>query len=166
MRSANYQPPGSVRQGIDYSDLPRPELTRDKEGRITSVSFLIPPPKSKKNNKALIVINGRTRVGTAKCIKDQEAAIRMHVARAVPLLEAGPLFGDVHDVGLELVHLIEKDLVQVTVYRLGDAVEVAGRTGRRRDVPNLFESVCDALEGLLYENDRQIACVKAERRAR
>ena len=86
----------------------------------------------------------------------------MHVASALPP-GAGPLFGAHDDCRVDLVHRVSDDAVVVTVSRLGAPQRVAGKTGRRRDVHNLIDTLCDALQGVLYHDDRQLAHVSAAR---
>lgn len=61
-----------------------------------------------------------------------------------------------------IVHDVDADELLVTVTWSGaDPVpprrgEGYKKTGRQRDLQNLQEAVCDALQGILYDDDRQI----------
>lgn len=137
--------------------IPPPQLVVRK-GRVVAVRFVFPVWPCKKNNAAFA--RGR-RIGSSRVAK-HEAAIRAHVERALPP-GAAPLFGGVDDCRVELVHRVSDDAVVVTVSRVGAPRRVGRKTGRRRDVHNLIDTLCDALQGVLYGDDRQLVHVSAER---
>lgn len=65
-----------------------------------------------------------------------------------------PLLAD-DDVAVQMVHDVAREVVEVTVSRIGPRPK--GKTGRKRDVVNIPELVLDALQGLAYANDNQVA---------
>lgn len=137
--------------------IPPPSLVVDN-GEVVGVRFVFPVWPCKKNNAAYA--HGR-RIGSSRVAK-HEAAIRAHVARALPP-GAEPLFGSIDDCRVDLVHRVRDDAVVVTVSRVGKPHRVGRKTGRRRDVHNLIDTLCDALQGVLYADDRQLVHVSAER---
>lgn len=147
----------SVRSTAAALGLRPAELIRLDDGRVVGIRLEIPIPASKKNNKVVRQTKKGIQVGWSSKVTRQERLIAELAAAGVPMRAAGPLLGDVDDVRMLLRHDVAREVVQVEVYRIGPPKEIAGRTGRRRDVPNLFELTCDALEGVVYGNDRQIA---------
>lgn len=164
VRRAANQVPAGPGAGSPPRGLGSAWLERGPSGRVTAIAMVIPVPRSKKNNKALLRRGRAVRIGWSKQIKRQERAIAIIAASVLGGCE--PLFG-ADDVELLAEHDVQSDTVQVRVRRVGPPRRVggraAGRTGRRRDVPNLLESICDALNGVVYGDDRQIVRCTAAR---
>lgn len=137
--------------------IPPPSLVVER-GEVVGVRFVFPVWPCKKNNAAYA--RGR-RIGSSRVAK-HEAAIAAHVARVLPP-GAAPLFGALDDCRVDLVHRVRDDAVVVTVSRVGEPQQVGRKTGRRRDVHNLIDTLCDALQGVLYADDRQLVHVCASR---
>lgn len=120
-------------------------------------------PGSLKNRKRIWHgFDGRLRLVPNKAAVDGKKAIQA-VARA-GLAEirarALPLFAD-EDVELDMDYLPRSGLVVCRISRAGPRPK--GFSGRRRDVQGIPETVCDALEGLVYRNDNQVSRVAIRR---
>lgn len=164
MKPANYLSVGAVgnRMAPPRSALSAPAITYDSVGAPKAIRFEIWPPASKKNHARAKRDwdTGKAYVGSDRMVRHERRAIRIIVEQALAAIRwrmAEPLFGEDDDVEMELEHLVERDVMQVTVRRIGPPQKVDGRTGRRRDVVNLFDSISDALQGLVYGDDRQIS---------
>lgn len=135
------------------------------------LQFTIPVPPSSKNSRKL-------RRSGAKCPACKqpsgpvimyrpsevlEATAEIQAAAREAMLNCGyskPLFPD-DDVAVQMEHEVLQDVVHVTVSCLGPRPK--GRTGRKRDVVNVPELVLDALQGLAYANDNQVADLSVRR---
>jgi hypothetical protein len=121
-----------------------------------SIPFL---PASKKNSQQILRRrSGRRFVRASDQAVADEAAVHL-LARSA----AGPgvRFGD-RDVAVRMVAYPLKQRVEVTVTDAGPKPK--GSTGRRRDLHNLAEVILDALQGVAFENDNQVARLEMERR--
>jgi Holliday junction resolvase RusA-like endonuclease len=155
---------GSARRGIGGGVgqtppplLPPPRVLRDADGQAIALQFIFPVWQSKKND-VVPMRNGRgVRAGDRS--KAHAAAMRAHLAN---VSNGASLFGS-DDVSIEVQHDVATDLCQVIVHRRGPAKQVGSKTGRRRDVHNLLDTLCDALEGIAYDDDRQAVKVTARR---
>lgn len=91
-------------------------------------------------------------------IEQQERTIRQAVRRAtqgVPL----PLFGELDDVHVRVVWLWRRSRLRVTIESMGPP-PTRGRskaTGRTRDMHNMLDTLLDALQGVAFRDDRQVA---------
>lgn len=125
------------------------------------IRFKIPTPASSKNSRMLVTIGGRprsiknakARASAADVIEAAANAMRMAAARRI----------DDDDVRVTIVYDVESETCAVEVASIGPRPK--GRTGRRRDVANLPEVVLDALQGIAYGNDNQVADLRVVRRA-
>lgn len=135
---------------------------RPSEGR--TLTLVVPLLPSKKNN---VVVRRAKRkrdtkhgpegsvyhyAGKADDVKTHERAIRSAVQRAVG--GVGPLFPLSTDVLIDVVWHVPDNRLRVTVRGLAP---LGGPVARERDVPNLADTLCDALEGAAYVNDAQVA---------
>lgn len=137
--------------------LPLPQVTNDADGRPAIVSFVFPVWQSKKND--VLISRGKVRCGTRS--SRHADVMRQHVARIVP--HGTVLFGDTDDVHVSAVHNVDDDTVTVTMRRAGAPRQVGRKTGRRRDVHNLLDTLCDAMQGVVYGDDKQVSMASVER---
>lgn len=70
-------------------------------------------------------------------------------------------FGD-HNVAVHVDEYPLDQCVHVRVIDLGEAAK-KGTTGRRRDLGNIDALIHDAMEGIVYEDDRQLVVVSCRR---
>lgn len=138
---------------------------------LPSLHFTIPTPPSSKNTQQLRVIYGRngkpvpTRYRPKEVMvateQIQEAACEALRLQAPTCYRARtPLLSD-EDAQVEMVHNVQNESVDVVVRGIG--ARPKGRTGRRRDVVNLPELVLDAMQGIAFGNDNQVADLRVWR---
>jgi len=138
-----------------------------------ALRFVIATPPSSKNEQKMRVIPGGKR-GLGIPIRYRPAEVVEHVRQiqdaAVRALqrqaprcyaESRPLLED-DDARVEMVHNVHNETLDVLVRRIGDPPK-KGRTGRRRDVHNLPELVCDAIQRIAFRNDNQICDLRVWR---
>ena len=70
-----------------------------------------------------------------------------------------PLFADAA-VSLHVTERVDDETVIVRVRRIGPRSPAAAR---KRDLPNIFDAIADAMQRIVYENDSQIAHVEGVR---
>lgn len=111
-------------------------------------------PASLKNN---------ARVGNGRFYKDpkierEQSVIRMLAAQAVRAMGhrvvTGPLW-PTEEVAVDARRVVGRDELEVTFRMSGPKPK--GKTGRDRDTQNLCESLLDAVAGIIYADDRQVA---------
>jgi hypothetical protein len=73
---------------------------------------------------------------------------------------AEPLFPD-EDIAVNITHHVFEDSVEVEVCTCGP--QPKGKTGRGRDLDNLASTILDALNGIAYDDDRQVAWLQVKR---
>lgn len=117
--------------------------------------FEIPIPPSLKNN----IVIGRGRMWKSSAVKAAMRTIRDTIRRELDRIHAsypceGPVFGS-NRIKLQVAHNVPLDKLLVWVEDLGP-FPTSGRTGRKRDLQNLQDTLCDAMEGVVYKNDNQI----------
>lgn len=117
--------------------------------------FEIPLPPSLKNS----VVIGRGRMWKSSAVKVAMRTIRDTIRREIDKIHAsypseGPIFGG-NRIKLQIAHNVPLDKLLVWVEDLGQ-FPTSGRTGRKRDLQNLQDTLCDAMEGVVYKNDNQI----------
>ena len=134
--------------------------------------FTIPVPASSKNSRILVRgKSGRPMSLPSKAARKSAEEIK---AAAIRALDEGvtngkltirddalSLFGD-DDVGVSIDHHVEDDTVTVRVWSLGERPKVK-RTGRRRDLQNLQDGVLDHLQGIAFDDDRQVTMLHMKR---
>lgn len=111
-------------------------------------------PRSKKNNMVPIRAGGRRFIGPSQALRSEERAIAQIAQAAIAAAGLPPVpFGQ-----REVLMVINRDVLAeeltVEVWDLGDPPK--GRTGRDHDTQNLGEVICDALNGVAWDDDRQI----------
>jgi hypothetical protein len=134
-----------------------------------ALSFVIPTPPAAKNSRNVFrtgptcpVCKKRSGQIVSAMNDDAEKAVKTIRMESIAALKRqaphafeakAPLLPD-EDVRLELVHHVASETCSVLVRRV--AAKPKGVTGRRRDVVNLPEIVCDALQRVAFADDRQI----------
>ncbi len=71
----------------------------------------------------------------------------------------GSPFGPDDAIRIEVDHMIEDDTLRVRAVKVGTLPPAHGRHGRRgtkRDVHGLIEAIADGLQGVWFEDDRQV----------
>ncbi len=116
-----------------------------------------PRPVASKKNRRRPIGNGRT-------VASREASSDERALRTLALLEMhGQGFQRVESDDVEIVmrHFVEEDEIEIQVRALRPKPK--GRSGRRRDLHGMIETVADALQGVAYANDNQVGSVRMER---
>lgn len=135
-------------------------------------------PLSMKNTQALGVVpcapRGKQRIPWRPIryvTHEARAQIEDIQARAVRALrvqaphafeQQRPLLVD-EDARVEMVHNVRNETYDVLIRHAG--AKPKGFTGRGRDVHNMPELVCDALQGIAYRNDNQVVDLRVWRNA-
>jgi len=115
-------------------------------------------PASKKNRTKIIKFGNRYSLAAGAGIKEQEALIRLIAAEA---LKHRQPFEDDDEIEMSVVWLVNHDRVKVSIQATGKRPK-KGRYGRA-DATNLIAIIADALQGVLYHNDRQVAKATIEK---
>lgn len=117
----------------------------------TFVEFELPhPPASKKNGRVWRRRHGKLLL----CPSDRahgDAGMIAAIARAAA---SGLEFGSDDALRIDCEHDLGRDTVRVRVTKVG-TLPKRGR-GTKRDVHGMFETLADALQGVLYPNDSAI----------
>lgn len=141
-----------------------------------AISFRIPRPPAAKNSRRIYrtgptcrLCNNRSGpLGTAMS-DEAAAAVEGIQAAAIDALrrqapqafgERRPLLVD-EDARIEVVHYVANDVVDVLVRSAGPKPK--GTTGRKRDVHNVPELICDTLQGIAFANDNQVVDLRCWR---
>lgn len=136
------------------------------------LTFRIPfVPVSKKNGQKRVLYkkNGNWIPGIRmnKRAEDQHKAISLVCQRAfddcLPFpasLCDGTPFGT-NEVAVTITRHVADECVTVEIEDLGPPPK--GRTGRDRDTQNLADTICDALNGIAWEDDRQVRTITIRR---
>jgi len=133
--------------------------------------FTIATPPSSKNEQKMRVIHGRRgkpipiRYRTQEVLDHVEAiqnAAVLALQRQAPrcFAENLPLLDD-DDARVEMIHNVMNETVDVLVRRAG--ARQKGNTGKRRDVHNLPELICDAIQKIAFRNDNQVVDLRVWR---
>lgn len=141
-----------------------------------ALHFRIPRPPAAKNSRRIYRTGPKCRacnnpmgpLGTA--MSDEAAAAVAGIqAAAIDALrrqapqafgERRPLLVD-EDARIEVVHYVANDVVDVLVRSAGPKPK--GTTGRKRDVHNVPELICDTLQGIAFANDNQVVDLRCWR---
>lgn len=125
------------------------------------LTFTIPfVPVSKKNNTHRITVRGRPMIAPTKKVKDQQRTIGALFTQAVGRW-FGPTFFGAEEVAVTITRHVAAETVTVTIENLGPPPK--GRTGRDRDTQNLADTICDALNGIAWNDDRQVQSITIRR---
>lgn len=132
------------------------QLERAADARPVVLEFTLPfVPHSLKNGQQVL---RKGRFNTVVCSDaaqaDKEAMVPILERAMAKLPKRRPLLPD-QCVGIEIEHNVADDTTTVRLRELGPKRK--GKTGRRRDVMNLADIVCDALQrAQFYANDNQV----------
>ena len=126
----------------------------------TSFTFRVPRPVASSKNRRRGFARGRRVVS----LPSEQAVADVGMLRTAALAVTGGRMPFDSDDALSLTYAHELDLdeVVVTVQKIG-LLPARGPRGTRRDVHGMMETIADALQGLLYPDDRQIDHVSAAR---
>lgn len=126
------------------------------------LTFTIPfVPVSKKNNTHRITVSGRPMIAPTKKVKREQITI---ANAALLAITRGGLFHvpfRANEVSVTIVRHVAAETVTVTIEDLGPPPK--GRTGRDRDTQNLADTICDALNGIAWNDDRQVQSITIRR---
>lgn len=143
-----------------------------KRNKPRSITFRIPTPPAKKNRMQIITVpvknkktgdyvrdqwgnkKYRSMVQPNKESRDAEKAIAELCRTAVRKAGRQPLYGE-NDIQVDCVWDVEHGHVDVTVTDLGPPPKK--HRGRNKDLVNMGAVVYDAMNGIAYKDDRQIA---------
>ncbi len=118
----------------------------------TAVEFTIPHPIASKKNRREWIRRGRRKflVPSSKATADaEEIAMRARVAAN------GVEFHADDALSLTYEHVLDTDEVRIRVEKVG-VLPVRGRRGTQRDAHGMLETIADALQDVLYPDDRAI----------
>lgn len=126
----------------------------------TSISFRMDSPVASSKNRRRIFRRGKRIVSlpSRKAVFDA-AAIRAAASGA----SGGIVFHDDDALKLSYVHDIDADCVDVTVTKVGE-IPAKGKRGTRRDIHGMAETIADALQGVIYNDDRCIDAMECWRK--
>lgn len=117
------------------------------------IRFTVSPPASKKNRKRWIKRGRKRYLVPSLDAVGAEKEIALHAQ--IALARAGGMpWGPNDALAIDLEHDLETDLVHVRVRKVGTIPK--RQRGTRRDCHGMIETVADALQGVLYPDDRQV----------
>lgn len=145
---------------------------------VPTLRFTVPTPPAAKNSRRIFrtgavcpkcrkptghlgsSMSDEARHAREKIIEEAVDALRRQAPQAFS--ERRPLLPD-EDVGVTVVHNVKNDTADVVIEKRGPKPAGKGPTGRRRDVTNVPELVLDAVQGIAYHNDNQVADLRVWR---
>lgn len=140
------------------------------------LTFRIPfVPVSKKNNTRRITVRGRPMIAPSRQVVNQQRTIKAlafqaigaDAVQAAQTLFLGALRSDAptcfgrNEVAVTITRHVADECVTVEIEDLGPPPK--GRTGRDRDTQNLADTICDALNGIAWDDDRQVQTITIRR---
>lgn len=134
----------------------------DGEPSPNSVRIVIPTPCTGKNSRRLVRFGDRPALIKSKDALATEQQVRaaiVHACRGFAKPGAS-MFGK-DEVRVTMRHHVERELCEVIVESAGQRPDV--KYWRSRDVQNLPDVVLDAMQGVAYDNDNQVAHLSVER---
>lgn len=117
------------------------------------VRFTVAPPASKKNRKRWIKRGGRRFLVPSEDAVASEEEIALKAQAALARIGGTP-WGPDAALSIDLYHDLEFDQVHVEVRQVGTIPKK--HRGTRRDCHGMIETVADALQEVLYPDDRQV----------
>lgn len=121
-------------------------------------------PASKKNRQRILRSSrtGRPFISSSRAARADEEFVRHLAEQAVSAAGcAEPVFPQ-QSVELELLVDPFLQTTRVRVRAIADK-PIRGASGRRSDLHNALDGLCDALQGVVYANDNQVARINARR---
>lgn len=118
----------------------------------TFVEFELPRPVASSKNRRRIFTRGRRVISlpSAQATHDVEMIRQAALAAA-----SGVSFGPDDALRIDYQHVLASDTVRVRVTKVG-VLPARGPRGTKRDVHGMFETIADALQGVLYPNDSAV----------
>lgn len=120
-----------------------------------SVSLMVEEPVASSKNSRRIWGRGKRK----KSLPSEKAVLSEKRLRraAREAIDYGEMpFDDDDYLELDYYHDVDEDHTYVSVTKCGEVRK--GKTGMRRDVLGMQETIADALQGVLYPNDSRIDC--------
>lgn len=134
---------------------------------VLKFSIPIEAGSSSKNSRQLVHTEG----GGIRSLPGKKARAGKPVIQGAALAalsdlighETGPqgFFGPDDDVAIKITRHVESGKVDVEVWSCAPKPE--GRNGRGQDIDNLASTILDALQGIAFKNDAQVAWLQTER---
>lgn len=120
---------------------------------LTALEFDLPSPPVNKKNRHMIHRRGSRRwIGPTPEARESENSIAMRADYA-RRTQGLPVLDD-EDVRVEIRHHVPSDTLTVRVEPVGPRPK--GKTGRKRDLIGMAETILDAMQGGVYRNDNQV----------
>lgn len=136
----------------------RPESLRHPIG--TRVELFLPRPVASSKNRRRLFARGRRVMSLPS---EQAVADVELIRRAAHAAKAGVYFHPDDLLSLAYWHDVERETMRVVVEKIGEIPPKAKKRGTRRDVHGMVETIADALQGVLYDDDRAIDVARCER---
>lgn len=129
----------------------------------TAFEFEIPRPVASSKNRRRLFARGTRLTKKGKFVPRIVSLLSEDAEDDTALIRrlAGKSAGDVMPFGpddalrIDYSHCVETDRVTVRVEKVG-TLPARGKRGTRRDVFGMLETIADALQGVLYPDDRQV----------
>ena len=125
----------------------------------TFVAFTLERPVASSKNRRRLFARGRRVISLpSEQATSDAAAIRTAALRA----SEGVRFHPDDILALDYEHNVATDRVRVMVRKVGE-MPSKGKRGTRRDVHGMCETLADAMQGVLYDDDRAFDVVTIRR---
>lgn len=111
-------------------------------------------PRSSKNRRRIVRAGGRVRSLLSREAAADAVEIALRAQQALAAAGREP-WGPDAALSLEVEHDVATDRVRVTVRQVG-TLPARGRRGTRQDSFAAIETIADALQGVLFVDDRQV----------
>lgn len=118
----------------------------------TLVSFWLPRPVASVKNRRRVFTRGKRVVSLPS---EQAVADASMIRTACADAAGGVRFDDDDCLMIEYRHYIATDAVEVRVKKVG-VMPAKGKRGTKRDVHGMLETLADAMQGVLYDDDRNV----------
>lgn len=128
----------------------------------TTVELRIPRPVASSKNRRRVFARGRRTVSLLSEQATADVALVRHLAAQAT---GGVMPFDKDDaLRLEYDHKLGTDDLVVRVVKVGTLPPPGRKRGTRRDLHGMMDTLADALQGVLYPDDRQIDEAACRRR--